>query len=149
MPTGGQRPCLRFAVAHNATDQQIWIVERCAVGMRNRVSQLAALVNRTGSFRSHMAGNSTRERKLLKQFSQSILVLRNTWIDFAVSPFQISVSNEPGTSMAGSCHIHHVEIMRLDQSIQMHVDEIQSGRSTPMTQKPRLYVLQLQRFAQQ
>src|ERR1700688_5055711 len=111
MPTGGQRACFRFAVAHHTADQQIWIVKCGAVRMGDGVSELAALVDRTGSFGGDMAGNSARERKLLEQPSEPIFRLRNTGIKLAVSAFQISVGNEPGASMTGSCNVDDVEIV--------------------------------------
>src|ERR1700722_10280321 len=149
MPTGGQRACFRFAVAHNAADQQIWIVESSAVGVRNGVSELAAFVDRTGSFGSDMAGNSARKRKLLEQPPEPIFRLRNAGIKLAVGAFQISVGNQPGTSVSRACNIDDVKIVLRDESIQMYVDEIQSWRSAPMAQKAGLNVLYGKRFAQQ
>src|ERR1700719_2775689 len=87
MPTGSQRACFGFAVTHHATDQQIWIVERGAVRVGNRVSELATFVDRTGSFGSDMTGNSARERKLLEQAPESVFRLRNAGIELTVSPF--------------------------------------------------------------
>ncbi len=45
MPAGGQRAGLRFAVADDAGDDQVWVVEGRAVGMREGVTKLAAFVN--------------------------------------------------------------------------------------------------------
>src|ERR1700680_261666 len=118
MPTGGQRACFRFAVTHHAADQQIWIVECGAVRVRNGVSELAAFVDRTWSFWSDMAGNSTRKRKLLEQPSESVFRLRNAGIKFAVSPFQISVGDQAGTPVSRSRNINDVDIVLLDESIQ-------------------------------
>src|ERR1700719_4418461 len=121
MPTGGQGAWFRFAVAHNAADQQIWIVECSAVCVSNGVAQLAALVDRTGSFGGDMAGNFARERKLLEQASDSIFRLWNTRIKLAVSPFQISVGDQPGASVSRACDINNVEILLLDEPIQVYV----------------------------
>src|ERR1700692_2115280 len=93
VPTGGQRAGFRFAVPHDAADQQIWIVEGGAIRVSNGVSELAAFVNRTRSFGSDMARNSARKRKLLEQASESVFRLRNAGIKLAVSSFQVSVGN--------------------------------------------------------
>src|ERR1700693_3205048 len=141
MPTSGQRACFRFAITHHAADQQIWIVECGAVCVSNGVAELAAFVDRTGSFGSDMAGNSARKRKLLEQPSESVFRLRNAGIKLAVGAFQISVSYQAGTSMAGPCNINDVEIVLLDEPIQMYVDKIQSWRGAPVTQKPGFNLL--------
>src|ERR1700688_469880 len=124
MPTGGQRACFRFAITHHAADQQIWIVECGAVRVRNGVAELAAFVDGTWSFGSDMAGNSTRERKLLEQPPESVFRLRNAGIKLAVGAFQISVGNQPGTSVSRACNIDDVKIVLLDEPIQVYIDEI-------------------------
>ena len=48
LPGGRQRTRFRFAVADDAGDDQIGIVERGPEGMAERISQLAAFVNRPG-----------------------------------------------------------------------------------------------------
>src|SRR4029450_8412321 len=45
MPARRQRSSFRFAVTNNACDNQIGIVERSSVGMRERIAELAAFVN--------------------------------------------------------------------------------------------------------
>ena len=45
MPGGRQGACFRFAVAYDAGDDQVGIVERGAKGMAERIAQLATLVN--------------------------------------------------------------------------------------------------------
>ncbi len=45
MPARGERPRLRFAVADDRGDDQIRIVKGGAVGVRERVAELAALVD--------------------------------------------------------------------------------------------------------
>ncbi|HEV7137710.1 MAG TPA: hypothetical protein VGN43_13820, partial [Steroidobacteraceae bacterium] len=46
VPAGGERPGLGLAVADHAGDQQIRVVEGSAEGVRQRIPELAALVNR-------------------------------------------------------------------------------------------------------
>ena len=50
-----------FAVPHDATDDQIRIVERGAIGMAQRVSQLSPFVDATRRLRSDMAGDAAWE----------------------------------------------------------------------------------------
>ena len=64
MPCGGQRASLRFAIADDAGDDQIGIVEHRAEGMAERIAQLAALVDRARALRRSMAGNAAGKREL-------------------------------------------------------------------------------------
>ena len=43
--------------------------------------------------------------------------------------------------------VDHVEIVLLDEPVQMRVDEVQSGRGSPVPEQPRLDVLLCQRLA--
>ena len=45
--------------------------------------------------------------------------------------------------------VDHVGVGVLNQAVQMHVDEAEAGRGSPVTQQPRLDVLRPQRLAQQ
>ena len=65
MPGGGQRAGLGFAVADDAGDDQVRIVERGPEGMADRITQLAALMNRPRRLRRNVAGNPSGEGELL------------------------------------------------------------------------------------
>ena len=65
MPTGRQRTGLRFAVADDAGDDQIRVVEGRSVGVRERVAQFAAFVNRARRFRRDVAGNAAGKENCL------------------------------------------------------------------------------------
>ena len=67
VPTRGQRARLRFAVAHDAGDDQIRIVECRAVRMTQRVAQFAAFVDAARCLRCNVAGNAAGEAELLEQ----------------------------------------------------------------------------------
>ena len=47
MPGRRERPGLRFAVADDARDDQLGVVERRAEGMAQRIAELAAFVDRS------------------------------------------------------------------------------------------------------
>jgi hypothetical protein len=52
---------LRLAVADDARDEQIGVVERGAEGVRERVAELAALVDRSGRLGGDMRRDPARE----------------------------------------------------------------------------------------
>ena len=51
--------------------------------------------------------------------------------------------------MPGTRYENRVEVMLLDDSIQMNVKEVQSGRCAPVTEQTRLHMLQFQRLSEQ
>ena len=55
MPACRQRSGLGFAVADDAGDDQIRVVESGAIGMREGIAELAAFMNGTGRLRRDMA----------------------------------------------------------------------------------------------
>ena len=67
MPTGGHRPGLRLAVADDAGDEQVGIIEGRAIGMGQGVAEFAAFVDRAGSFGRDVAGDAAGERELREQ----------------------------------------------------------------------------------
>src|SRR6202050_5984809 len=99
--------------------------------MRQRISKLAALVDRTGNVRTRMTGNSAWRRELPKQNPQPFTVLRDFRIDLGVGAFQVCLRDDRGTAMPGTRDIKHVGVVFLDQAIEMHPDQILSRRSSP------------------
>jgi len=61
MPTRSQRPCFRLAIADHAANQEVRVIKCGAVGVRNRIAQFAALMNRAWRLGSDMARNAARE----------------------------------------------------------------------------------------
>src|SRR5215469_18319351 len=76
MPARRQRSSFRFAVADDAGNDQIGVVERRSVGVRDGIAELAAFVYRTWRLRRHVAGDATGERELGEQTLHSRFVAR-------------------------------------------------------------------------
>src|SRR5437867_3565004 len=91
VPTGGERSSLGFAIADDAIDNQVRVVEGGPVRMAQGVAQFPALVDAAGCFRGDVAGDAARKAKLLEQLLDAFRVLADVRIDLAVSAFQISV----------------------------------------------------------
>ena len=72
VPARGERPGLRLAVADDAADDEIRVVEGGAVGVGERVAELAALVDRARRLGRHVAGDAARERELAEQLAQPV-----------------------------------------------------------------------------
>ena len=69
MPARRQRARLRLAVADDADDDEVGIVEGRAERVDERVAELAALVDRAGRLRSRMARDAAGERELPEQLA--------------------------------------------------------------------------------
>src|SRR5690606_1481801 len=149
MPRRRQCPGLGLAVTHHAGNDKIGIVQRGAVGVAKRISQFPALVDRAGNIRGYMAGNSPWKRELAKQGEHSCLVLRHGGIHFAVRSFEPSVGNDGRAAMARAADVDHIDVMSLDGTIQVNIDEVQAGRGTPMAKKPGLDMVDSQRLPEQ
>ena len=100
VPARGQRAGLRLAVADHAGHEQVRVVERRAVGVRQRVAELAALVDRAGRLRRDVAGDAARERELAEQPPHALLVLRDVRVDLAVGALEPGVGDEAGAAVA-------------------------------------------------
>ena len=72
-----------------------------------------------------------------------------SWVHFAVRAFQICVGHDPWTAVARARDVDHVQIVRVDDAVQMGVDEVQPGRRAPVAEQARFDVRQGQPFPQQ
>src|SRR5262249_46709177 len=75
LPTGSKRSGFGLAVADDARDDQVRIVEGGPISMAERVAEFAALVDAAGRLRRHVAWNATRETELFEQPFHPLSVL--------------------------------------------------------------------------
>ncbi len=149
VPAGGERAGLRLAVADDAADEQIGVVERRAVGVQQRISQLAAFVDRAGSFRRDVAGDAAGKRELLEEPLHPLRILRDVGETLGVASLQPGIGDHARTSVTRSADVDHVEVVLHDGAVAVDVDEIEAGRGSPVPQQARLDVLDLERLGQQ
>ena len=149
VPAGGERAGFRFAIADDAGDEQVGIVERRAESVRQRVTQLAALMNRAGCLRRDVARNAAGKGELFEQPLHPVFILRDVGIDFAVGAFQVGVRHQSRPAVARPGDVDDVQVVFLDDPVQMDVDEVQPRRRAPVAEQARLDVRQLERLLQQ
>ena len=149
MPGGCQRPGFRFAVAHHAAGDQVRRVEHRAKSVQQRITQLAAFVDRTRRFRRNVAGNAAGKGKLPEQAAHAFGVLRDIAIDLAVTAFQIGIGDQRRAAVAGAGDVDQVQVLLFDDPVEMRVNEVQARRGAPVAEQARLDVAPQQRFAQQ
>ncbi|GIW07487.1 MAG: hypothetical protein KatS3mg060_2292 [Dehalococcoidia bacterium] len=80
MPARGERAGLRLAVAHHAGHDQVRVVEGGAEGVRERVAELAALVDRAGVSGATWLGTPPGKENCLNS-AASRPVLRDVRVD--------------------------------------------------------------------
>ena len=149
VPAGGQCAGFRLAVADDAGDDQIGIVEGGAIGVEQGIAQLAAFVDRARRFRRDVAGNAVRPGELAEQPMQSVAAALDRRIALGIRAFQIGLRHDPRAAMAGTDDVHHVQIVLLDQPVQMDIEKVQPRRRAPMAQQSRLDMLERQRHFEQ
>ena len=149
MPGGGQRAGLRLAVADDAGDDQLRVVEGGAEGMRQGVAQFAALMDGAGRLRRDVAADAARIGELLEQALHAGGVLRHAGVELAVGAFEPGIGDQRRAAVARAGDEDHVQVVRLDHAVQVQVDEVQPGRRAPVAEQPRLDVLDAQRLGQQ
>ena len=149
MPRRGERSGLRLAVADDAGDDEIRIVEDGAERVAERVAQLATLVDRPRALGRRVAGDPSRERELETELLEPRLVLADVGIDLAVRALEVRVAHDGRTAVSGTGHVDHVEVVLLDDPVQVDVDEVLPGRRAPVPQQHALHVLRDQGAFQQ
>jgi len=143
MPAGRQRPGFGFTVTDHTGHDQIGIVESRAESVRQGISQLATFIDRARRFGGSMAWNTARERKLGKQLFHPFLVFGDVGIKFAVRSFKVGIGNQSRTTMSRTGNENHVQIVFLDHTIHMDINEIQARCRTPVSQQTRLDIVRL------
>ena len=142
LPCGRERARFRFTITNNAGDDQIGIIKRGSEGMAERVSQLAAFVNRSRRRRRNVTGNAAWERELLKQFFQPGFVLADVRINLTPSAFKVDVAHNCRAAVTGPGNVKHIQVILLDDAVQVHVDEVLAWRGAPMSDYQGLHVRQ-------
>ena len=149
MPARRERPGLRLAVADDAGDEQVGVVEGGAEGVHERVAELAALVDRAGRLRRGVARDPAGEGELAEELAQPFLPVGHLRVQLAVRPLEVGVGHVRRPAVAGAGDEDRVEVTRLDRPVQVRVDEVEAGHGAEVAEQPRLHVLGLQRLAQE
>src|ERR1700733_2002295 len=68
---------------------------------------------------------------------------------FGITAFKVGVGIERGAAMSGAGDVNEVRIMRLDEAVEMNVDEVLPWRRAPVPEQPWLDLLRFERLSQQ
>ena len=142
VPAGRERPGLCLAVADHAAHDQVRVVERRAEGMRERVAELAALVDRARRLRRRVARDPARERELPEELA-------------AARPRRASRASSarcrclrgrrwrrpPGPPWPGPGDRDRVEISGADRAVHVGPDQVQPRHGAEVPEQAGLDVL--------
>ena len=149
VPAGRGRARLRLAVADDARDHQIRVVEHGSEGVTEAVAELAALVDGPRGLRRDMARDPARERELGEQSLEAGFVLRHVRIHLGVCALEVRVRDERRPAVARSGDVEHVDVALADDPIEVDVDEVLARRRPPVAEQPRLDVRRRERHLEQ
>ena len=148
VPARGQRSGFSFAVADHAHGNQVGIVKHRAVSVSQRITQLAAFIDRARSFRGHVAGNAAGKGELFEQLLHTLFILGDVRIKLAVGAFQIGIGYQAGAAMSGAGDVNHIQIIFIDEPVEMNIDKIKTRGSSPVAEQTRFHMIQRQRLFQ-
>ena len=149
VPARGERSRFGLAVADDAADDQVGVVEGRPVRVGQRVAEFAALVDGARRLRRDVTGDAAREGELAEQLAHALAVGADVRVDLAVGPLQVGVGHETGAAMTGPGDVDGVQVPVADDAVHVGVDEVEARRRAPVPQQARLDVLGQQRLAQQ
>ncbi len=149
MPRGRERAGLRLAVADRHRDQKVRIVEGGAEGMRDRVTQLAALVNGSRRLGRAVRADAARERELLEEGAHAFFILAFVGVDLGVGALQIDRCENARGAVARAGEEDRLLRMLLDDPVEVHIHEGEAGTRAPMTEQTFLQMTLGERLAQQ
>ena len=140
LPGGGKRAGLGLAVAHHGNGEQARVVHDGAVGMAERVAELAALVNGAGRLGRKVARNAAGIGELAEELLQASLVIGDVGTDLAVSAVEQRLGGTRGTTVTGAHQEDGVLVVIGDEAIDVAEQEVNAGRGAPVANQAVLNV---------
>ena len=149
VPPRRQRAGFGLAVADDAGHDQLGVVEGGAEGVRERVAELAALVDRAGRLGRRMAGDAAGKRELAEEVADPFLVSADMRVELGVGALEPGVCDDGRAAVAGAGDVDRVEVALLDRAVQVDVDQIEAGNGPEVAEQAGLDVLWPERLAEQ
>ena len=133
MPGSSQRTGFCLSVSYNYSSDQIRIVKNGSESMSDRISQLAAFINRAWCFRCAVAWYAAGERELFEHFFHSLFITADIRIYFTVASVKIGICDQEVSAVSGTGEEDHIQIITFDNTVAVNIYEILSGYSSPVT----------------
>src|SRR5439155_27227789 len=124
-----------LAVADNAGHDQLGVAEVGAEGVRERVVELAALVDRAGRLGRRMAGDAAGKRELAEEAADPFLVSADMRVELGVGALEPGVCDDGRAAVAGAGDVDRVEVARLDRGGQVDGDQSEAGNGAALAER--------------
>ena len=117
VPARRERPGLGLAVPDDAGDEQVGVVERRSEGVRQRVPELAAFVDRPRRLGRGVARDPAGKGELPEQLAQAGLVPAHVRVTLRVGALEVGVCDHARAAVARAGDVDGVEIARADRAV--------------------------------
>src|SRR5262249_56048318 len=80
---------------------------------------------------------------------QPLLVGRDFRINFTVGSLEVGIRDQAGPAVPRARDVDHVEVVLVNNSVEVNVDEVQAWRRPPVAEEPWLDVILCERLLEQ
>ena len=123
MPRGRKRASLRFAVTDHYGDDEIRIIERCPIRMRDASTRVRHLHESNRASRVCSASRFLRERKLPEEFQHAGCVSALVRINLGVIAFEIAIGKCGWRTVTRTRNVNDIQVVLPDETVQMDPKE--------------------------
>ena len=140
LPGGGKRTGLGLAVAHHGHGQQARVVHDGAVGVAERVAELAALVDGAGRLGRKVARDAAGIGELAEELLQAGLVIGDVGADLTVGAIEQRLDSTGRATVARAHQKDGVLVVIGNEAVDVAEQEVNAGRGAPVTDQAVLNV---------
>ena len=117
VPRGGERAGLGLAVADDAGGDQAGVIHHGAEGVRERIAQLAALVDGARRLGRDMARDAAGEGEALEELLHTLLIARDVGVDLRIAAVQPVLRDHGVAAVTGAGKVDHIEVIALNDAV--------------------------------
>ena len=140
LPGGGERARLGLAVAHHGHGQQARVVHHGAVGVGERVAELATLVDGAGGLGRVVAGDAAGVGELAEELLEAGLVIGDVRADLAVGAVEQRLRGAGRSAVARTHEEHRVLAVVGDEAVGVREQEVHARGGAPVAHEAVLDV---------
>ena len=130
-------------------DDEVGIVECCAIGVKERVAELTTLMDGAGNIRGVVRGDAVGPRELAEEALEAVVIALDAGVDLGVGAFEVGVGYDAGSAMPGADDEHHVGVLVPDDAVEVEVDEVEARGGAEVAEQARLDVVAGERATEQ
>ena len=140
LPGRGERARLGLTVAHDGDSEQAGVVHDGAVGVGQRVAELAALVDGAGGLGGVVGGDATGVGELAEELLEASLVVGDVRTDVIVGAVEQGLRGAGGATVTGAHQEHGVLLVVGDEAVDVTEQEVHARRGAPVANETVLDV---------